>query len=364
MQHLSIDAAGRTAVIGAGVKWRAVIDAGADFGLAPLNGSSSDVGAVGYTLGGGMPVLGRTYGYASDYVLAFEIVTADGELRHVSPSEDPDLFWALRGGKPDVGIVTSITIELLPLSEFYGGSIYYDGEHAPELLRAFMEWCRTVPDEMTATIGLMRLPPMPDVPEPLRNRFTVQLRIAFVGSKQKGDELLRPLREIAPAIIDYVGPMPYTEVDRVHNDPATPLPFDYNTVVLDDLTPGAIDALMALAGPGVQTPILMVEIRHMGGALARPAPVEDSVGLRSDGYFVFFLGALMPEIADIVPPALAGAAEALAPHANGRSFVNMHGAAKSDTDGARPWDAEQYASLANVKTSYDPDGRFRFAHWS
>src|SRR5581483_8419575 len=212
----------------------------------------------------------------------------------------------------------------------------------------------TVPDEMTATIGLMRLPPMPDVPEPLRNRFTVQLRIAFVGSKQKGDELLRPLREIAPAIIDYVGPMPYTEVDRVHNDPATPLPFDYNTVVLDDLTPGAIDALMALAGPGVQTPILMVEIRHMGGALARPAPVEDSVGLRSDGYFVFFLGALMPEIADIVPPALAGAAEALAPHANGRSFVNMHGAAKSDTDGARPWDAEQYASLANVKTSYDP----------
>jgi FAD/FMN-containing dehydrogenase len=362
MQHLSIDPAGRTAVVGAGVKWRRVIDEGAEFGLAPLSGSSSDVGVVGYTLGGGLPVLGRTFGYASDYVLSIDIVTADGELRRVSPTDDPDLFWALRGGKPDVGIVTSMTIELVSVAEFYAGSIYFDGHHAPELLRAYAEWCRTVPDEMTSAIALMRLPNMPDVPEPLRERFTVQLRIAYIGDN--GDELLRPLRDVAPSIIDYVGPMPYTEVDRVHNDPEHPLPLEYTTVVLDDLSPEAIDTLMSEAGPGVQTPILMVEIRHLGGALARPAPFADSVGLRQEGYCVFMLGVLMPEIAPIVPVAIAQTANALSAHATGSSFVNLHGRASSQEDRARPWSGEVYASLSNVKKSYDPDGRFQFAHWS
>jgi FAD/FMN-containing dehydrogenase len=362
MQDLSIDPAGRTAVIGAGVKWKAVVDQGAEFGLAPLNGSSSDVGAVGYTLGGGLPVLGRTFGYASDYVLSFEIVTADGELRHVSASDEPDLFWALRGGKPDVGIVTSMTIELLPVAEFYAGSIYFDGQYAPELLRAYAEWCRTVPDEMTSCIALMRLPNMPDVPEPLRERFTVQLRIAYLGDD--GDKLLKPLRDVAPSIIDYVGPMPYTEVDRVHNDPEHPLPFEYSALVMDDLSDAAIESLLEVAGPGVQTPILMIEIRHLGGALARPAPVEDAVGLRSEGFCFFILAPLMPEIADIVPVAITQTADALSEHANGKSFVNLHGAAKSDADRARSWSGETYASLANVKKSYDPDGRFQFAHWS
>jgi hypothetical protein len=153
-------------------------------------------------------------------------------------------------------------------------------------------------------------------------------------------------------------------VDRVHNDPPHPLPFDYTTLVLDDLSPGAIEALMDVAGPGVQTPILMVEIRRLGGALARPAPVGDAVGLRTEGYCVFVLAPLMPEIASIVPVAIAQTADALSAHANGKSFVNLHGAVKSNADRSRAWSGETYASLLNVKRSYDPEGRFQFAHWS
>jgi FAD/FMN-containing dehydrogenase len=362
MQDLHIDPNSRLAIIDAGVKWRRVIDEAAPFELAPLNGSSSDAGAVGYTLGGGLAVLGRTFGFASDWVVAFEVVTADGELHRVSAEEESELFWALRGGKSDAAIVTSMTVELLPVAEFYGGSIYYDGEHAPAILRAYARWARSLPDEMTTGIKLLRLPALPDVPEPLRERFTVQLSVGYIGNEANGDELLRPMRDVAPAIIDYVGIMPVTEIDTVHNDPADPLPFEYTSVVLPDLSEESIGALLAQAGPGVDTPLLMVEIRQLGGAMDRAA--ADAVGLRTSGYVVLFLGVMFPEIAAIVPPAIVSGADALAPFASGASFVNFHGAVNSDADRVRPWAAETAAKLRDLKGRLDPDNRFRFGHWS
>ena len=361
MDGVQVDPVTRLAIIEGGTKWRRVIEEGAPLGLAPLNGSSSDVGAVGYTVGGGLAVLGRTFGFASDWVRALDVVTADGELRRATADEEPDLFWALRGGKADVGIVTSMTVELLPVSEFYGGAIYYDGEHAPEILRTYAEWTRSLPDEMTTTLSLMRLPNMDDVPEPLRERFTVQLCVAYIGDAAAGDELVRPMRDVAPAIIDYVGIMPYTEVDRVHNDPPEPLPFEYSSVVLSDLSAEAIDVLLAQAGPGANTPLLMVEIRHLGGAMAREG--NDAVGLRTSGYAVMFLGVMFPELAAIVPVAIASVFDALALLATGASFVNLHGAVKSETDRVRPWPAETAARLREVKARFDPDNRFRVSHW-
>jgi FAD/FMN-containing dehydrogenase len=161
MQGLRIEPSDGTAWIEAGVKWRAVIDAAAPFGLAPTSGSSSDVGAIGYTVGGGLPVLGRTFGFASDLVRSFDVVTADGTLRHASSESEQDLFWALRGGKLDVGIVTAMTIELVPAGTIYGGGIYFDGAHAPTLLEAYRRWTPTLPEELTSAITLLRLPPMP-----------------------------------------------------------------------------------------------------------------------------------------------------------------------------------------------------------
>lgn len=363
MQDLHIDPHSRLAVIDAGVKWRRVIDEAASFELAPLNGSSSDVGAVGYTLGGGLAVLGRTYGFASDCVVAFEVVTPDGDLQRVTAEDGSELFWALRGGKTNAAIVTSMTVELLPISEFFGGAIYYPGEHADAILRAYAEWTKTLPDEMTTAIALMRLPNLPDVPEPLRERFTVNLRVAYVGDEADGTRLMRPMREIAPAIIDYVGIMPVAEMDRVHNDPEHPVPFDYSGDVIGGLSDDAIDALIDVAGPDANCPLLMIEIRHLGGAMLRSAS-DDAVGLRTDGFMVFLLGALMPPIAELVPGAIAAVRSALAPFGTGASFVNLHGPVVSDEDRRRPWSEATARRLESLKQRLDPDERFAFGHWS
>lgn len=361
MQELVLDPVARTARIGAGLRWRQVINAGAPHGLAPLNGSSSDVGIVGYILGGGLPVLGRTFGFASDYVRGLDIVTADGQLRTVSAASHPDLFFALRGGKPDAGIVTSITMELVPVSTIYGGSVFFDGEHAERLFHAYQEWAPALPDEMTTAIKLLRLPPLPEIPEPLRGRPTVQLVVAHAGDQAEGTRLVEPMRAAAPALIDDILQRPYTEADLLHHDPEHPVPVSETSALLTGLTPAAVAALMSVAGPGVQSPLMVLELRQLGGALARTPHTPDAVGPRDAGYCLHFIGALMPPVAELVPGALATAVAEMAPYTTGHAFVNLHGKPSSAEDRARPWAADTYARLMRVEQAYDPGSVFRFA---
>ena len=362
MQELTLDAAARTVRLGAGVKWRRVIDASAPCGLAPLSGSSSDVGAVGYTLGGGLPILGRTFGFASDYLQSLQIVTADGRLRTVSANSEPDLFFAIRGGKPNLGIVTSMTIELVPVASIYGGCVFFDGQHAERLFQAYREWAPTLPSATTSAIKLLRLPPLPDIPEPLAEKLTVQLVVAHVGDEAEGRHLVEPMRAVAPAIIDDIQQRPYTEADLLHHDPEHPIPVRETCTLLDDLTPEAVGGIMSVAGPGVQSPLLMLELRHLGGMLARVPQVPDAVGPRDAAYCLFFLGALMPPVADAVPGALTAAVAEMAPYTTGRTFVNLHGRPFSPEDLARPWNADTYDRLMRIKRAYDPRNVFGFAH--
>lgn len=161
MTDVRIDPAERTATVSAGAKWRDVLEAAAPHGLAALNGSSTDVGVIGYTLGGGLPVLGRTYGYASDLVRSFQVVTPDGVLHETDATREPDLFRALRGGKGNVGVVTSLVTELIPLTRILGGAIYYAGTDAEAVLNAYASWTPTLPEEMCTAFSLLRLPRSP-----------------------------------------------------------------------------------------------------------------------------------------------------------------------------------------------------------
>lgn len=362
MQTLDIDPQTRLARIGAGVKWRAVIDRAASHGLAPLNGSSSDVGAVGYTVGGGLPVLGRTFGFASDWVRGFEVVTADGRIRAVSEHEHPDLFFALRGGKANIGIVTSMSMELVSVSTIYGGCMYFEGAHAQRLLEAYREWTRSLPESITTALKLLRLPPMAEVPEPLRAKVTVQLVVAHVGDLAEGEKLVRSMREVAPAIFDEVRQMPYSEVDAIHHDPEHPIPVKETCALLNDLTRDSVEGILSVAGPNVNSPLLMVELRHLGGALGRRPQVPDSVGARDAAYSVFLLGVLVPPLADLVPDALAAAVATLSSHTTGHTFVNMHGTPSSLEDRARPWANDVYKQLVRIKREVDPGDVFRFGH--
>ncbi|MFI6488865.1 FAD-binding oxidoreductase [Streptomyces sp. NPDC050564] len=159
MGRISVDAQERTVRVEAGVRWSDVLPRTAEFGLAPIVGSAPNVGVVGNTLGGGQsPLLGRTLGYAADHVRWLSVVTADGELRRVTPQSERDLFWALLGGKGNFGVVTEIEFEVFPVERFYGGGLYFAGEYLAQVLEAWRAWLPTVREDMTSSMDIQRLP--------------------------------------------------------------------------------------------------------------------------------------------------------------------------------------------------------------
>ncbi|MEU8752187.1 FAD-binding oxidoreductase [Streptomyces chartreusis] len=364
MTDVSVDADRRLATVSAGAKWRHVLDAAAPHGLAALCGTSTDAGVVGYTLGGGLPALGRAYGYAADLVRSFQVATPDGTLRECDPDHEPELFWALRGGKGNVGVVTSLTFELLPLATLLGGGIYCPGEHAETLLTTWADWTHEVPDEMCTAFSLLRLPPIPQIPEPLRGGFWARVAVAWSGDPKTGEELLSPIRSAAPVTVDTVEEMPYAALDRIYMEPQDPLPARESCALLHDLTPDAIGAFLAQVGPEVpDCPLLLVEIRHMGGALARPARLEDAICARDADYFLETVGVLAaPPAAEAIEAATAALHTAMAPYGTGHTMVNIHGAPGDEADRARAWSAEVYARLCKDKSTYDPANLLSFGH--
>lgn len=364
MTDVRVDPQERLATIAAGAKWRHVLDASAPHGLAALCGTSSDAGAVGYTLGGGLPLLGRAYGYATDLVRSFQVVTPDGTLRESDPAHEPELFWALRGGKGNVGVVTSMVCELLPLPTILGGGVYCPGEHAEALLRTWSDWTRTIPDEMCSAFTLLRLPPVPEIPEPLRGGFWARVAIAWPGDLAEGERLLAPIRAAAPVTVDTVEEMPYAAVDRIHMEPQDPLPARESCALILDLTPEAIDTFLAQVGPQAPAcPLLLVEIRHMGGALSRPARLEDAICARDANYLLETVGVLAaPPAAEAIEQATTALHTAMSPYGTGRTMVNIHGTPGNDTDRARAWSPEVYNRLRQDKSTYDPANLLRFGH--
>jgi hypothetical protein len=362
MDAVTVDPVTATATVAAGATWKDVLTAAAPHGLAGLCGSASSVGVVGYTVGGGLPVLGRCFGLAADHVHSLEVVTADGRLRHVDATTEPDLFWALRGGKSNVGVVTSLVCGLFPLPRIYGGSVFYPGAAAPELVAAYADWTADLPERMCTALQLLRLPPFPEIPEPLRGQFVVQLCVAHAGPPDEGARLLAPMRAAAVPLIDTVTEMDYAALDRVHQDPDHPVPVRESCALLADLSPAAIGAVLDIAGPGVDSPLLLLGIRHLGGALDRPADVPAAAGLGGARFALQTVGVLAGPHAARVEAATAAAQATLAPYTTGRTAVNLHGTPGDAADRARAWDGATYARLRAVKQRYDPAGLLRFGH--
>ncbi|MEV1006080.1 FAD-binding oxidoreductase [Streptomyces sp. NPDC049881] len=354
MDAVTVDPGARTATVGAGARWGQVVAAAAPYGLAPLNGSSPLVGVVGYTLGGGLGPLGRAYGWAADHVTRARLVTADGAVRDVTPDRHADLFRGLRGGgKAGFGVVTRLTFGLVPVARLYGGGIRFPGELAAPLLHAWRRWTADVPDAVTSSVALLRLPDAPEVPAFLRGRLTAHLRIAFDGPDEEGERLVRPLRAVGPALADSVRGMPYASVADIHQDPTEPLPYHERNIVLRALDGQAVERLLSLAGPGSPCADTMVELRHLGGALARPAPVPDTLSAR-DGAFT---------LSTLSPPGVPDTVlHGMAPWGTGRRYANFlagPGAADAAPECFSPADL---ARLRALKAAYDPGNVFRLGH--
>src|SRR5256885_4949520 len=209
MRAVAIDARAQRARVEAGVLWLEVVEAAAEHGLAALAGSSPDVGVVGYTLGGGLSWLGRKYGIGANSVTAVELVTADGRLVRADAENEPDLFWALRGGGGSFGVVTALEFRLYPLAEVYAGWLFFPIERAEEVLYTWRLSLDSMPDEMTLVARFLRLPRIPEIPEPLRGRSFVVVEGIYVGDEAEGAELIRPLRELGPELNTFATiPMP------------------------------------------------------------------------------------------------------------------------------------------------------------
>lgn len=359
MTALQVDPDGRTARVAAGVRWQPAIDAAAPYGLAPLNGSSVTVGVVGYTLGGGLGPMARTFGFAADHVRRLQLVTADGVVHEVTAESEPELFWGLRGGKCQLGIVTELDFELMPVSHYFGGGLFFDGEHASAVLHAWSEWVTDLPDEANSSIALLRLPDLPEVPEPLRGRLTVHVRYLYVGAAEPGQRVLAPLRAAAPALIDTVAVTPYSAIASVHCDPADPLPVWDTSCLLTEFPTDAVDALLAVAGPGNEVPLIVTEVRRLGGAVATARTTANAVGGRDAAFSVYCVGALPPPLADITPAAGRAVVGALQPWSTGGTQINFHG-----SDASRPvkaWSDEARARLDALHDHHDPSQLFRFA---
>ncbi|MEH1031425.1 FAD-binding oxidoreductase [Micromonospora profundi] len=363
MDAVTIDAEARTARVEAGVRWHQVVEAAAKHGLAPVNGAAPTVGAVGYTLGGGLSPIGRTFGFASDHVHLIEVVTADGELRTVNATDEPELFWALRGGKGNFGVVTALEFALFPVSRIYGGGLFFSGEQASEVLKTWGRWTAGLPDEMNSSVALLQLPPIPEVPEPLRGRLVVHVRIAYVGPAEEGERLVAPLRAIGPTLIDSVADMPYSEVASIHADPTSPIPIVDRSALLREFTPELVDTIIAKAGPGSDSPLTILDIRRLGGALDRRPEPTNAVDL-GDAAFSFYAVAIgAPDQAAAFKEFLTGVVDAIAPWSTGGRFVNFLGDSDATAEGiAATYPPQSLKRLVEAKRSYDPTNMFRVNH--
>jgi hypothetical protein len=351
---------GERARVEAGAYAEHVAEAASKQGMCSMPGTSPNVGIAGFTLGGGLSWLGRKYGWACNRVAAIELVTADGEPRTVDAVSDPDLFWALRGGGGGYAIVTALHVELLPISEAYAGAMLFPPELTREALRAYRDWCTQVPEEVGSQIRMLNLPPIPDIPEEIRGKRWFAVTVVSIGSEEEGKERVEPLLEIGEPVMSTLAQMPATGLTRIAMDPEPPVPGLGHHRVIKELPNEAIDAFYETAGPESDSPLLLAELRHLGGALARPDEKGGALN-KLDGEFVMLgIGMLMdPALKDPIEGQLDRLSDALDPWAAEGGYYNYAERA-CDVDAILP--AETCQRLAHVKRSWDPENLIRANH--
>jgi len=358
LDTVELDVAAGRARVGSGVKWESVVPRVSELGMAVLHGSTPDVSIAGYGLGGGVGWYGRKHGLFCNSITAIELVTADGRLRRVDAGHEPELFWALRGGGGNFGVVTALEFRLLPISEVYAGALFFPWERSAEVLGAWLQWTRSVPDEVTSVGRILQFPPLEEVPEPFRGQAFAVVHAYFLGSEAEGERLLAPLRALGPAL-DTIAMVPPVELSEMHMDPPDPVPYLGEHLVLDRLPPSAIGELVAAAGPGSGSGLVSVEIRHSGGALGRGGEGHGALDRLPGEYLYFGVGFTPDEASAAATRAdLHRVTTSLRPYRAG-SYLNFE---EERVDPASFWDEDTYRRLRAVKAAVDPGELFRANH--
>jgi FAD/FMN-containing dehydrogenase len=360
LQEVRIDVGARRARVGSGVRWGAVTDLASEAGLAPLSGSSRDVGVTGYSLGGGMGWLGRKYGLQANALTAVELVTADGELRRIDHDNETDLFWAVRGGGGNFGVVTALEFELFAVPEIYAGALFFPYERASEVMHAWHEYVFAgMPDEITTVGRVVQVPPLPEIPEILRGKSFAIVQAAYLGNEADGTELIRPLAELGPELNTF-GLIPPSALGYLAMDPDAPLPYAGSSRLVSDVSAAGIDALLETAGPGSGSTLANVELRSLGGALARLTPGHGARATLDGDYLMFAVGGVFsPEQHAVTSAQAEAVSQALAPWDSGARYLNFE---EGNVDARVFFDEDTWRLLRALRTEWDPEGLFLANH--
>lgn len=350
---VSVDPATRTAAVVGGTLWQDVVAAAAPYGLTALHGSAADVSVAGYALSGGLSFYGRQHGVAANSIRAVDVVTASGELVRADADAHPELFWGLRGGGGNLGVVVGLEIDLLPYADVFAGMLLWDRERAPEVVRAWAAWTREAPESATTSLRVMSFPPLPELPPFLSGRDLVIVDGAILESDDRAAEILAPLRALAPEM-DTFGRIPTSALLQVHMDPPAPTPSVGDHSVLGELTDAAVDAFLAQVGPGTTTGLMFAELRHLGGAFARPVEGGGVLSHLRGSYALLCVAvAPFPEAAVAGRAAAGGVIAAMAPWSQVAMVPTF---SENRTDASTFFDGEDWARLVSLRAAMDPAG--------
>lgn len=361
---VEIDPAGRTACIPAGTTWGEVVRAAAPHGLAAAHGSAEGVGVVGYLLGGGVSFYGRSTGLAVNTIRAIELVTPDGTLVRADAEHEPELFWALRGGGGGFGVVTSVEIALFPVAQVITGACYWPAAHAPALLERWSAWSRHAPREATTSLRIMNLPPVPGVPPQLATGPVVCIDGAVFArqvedtdvARDMAANLLGPMCEVAEPLLDtwkLTGP---AGVLDAHMDPADPVPFIGDHLLLRELDGAGAAAFLGAVGEGANSPLAVATLRQLGGAFAQAHPEGGALSEVDAAYAYMGSG---PPFGPVTVQALhdhcATVRQALAPWDTGYTVPSL---VEGYERPQRHLDEDRLAAVGRVRARVDPQGVF------
>jgi FAD/FMN-containing dehydrogenase len=361
MKGIRVDPVTRTARAEAGVLWGELDRETQLHGLATVGGIVTHTGIAGLTLGGGIGWLTRKHGAAVDNLISVDLVTADGEVLTASEDENPDLFWGVRGGGGNFGVVTSFEYRLHPVGPIVlAGPIFHPLEDAPEVLRFYREFIAAAPDELTTILFLRLAPPVPFLPEDVHGKPIVSIGSCYAGAAEDGIEVVRPLKEFGTPIVDLLEPRPYTVLQSL-SDPSVPHGWHYywKSVELPPLTDSAIDTLVEHAS-ALTSPKSYCIVFQLGGALARVGEDETAFSQRSAAHNVN-INAVWTEDDTEGERHVAWAREffsAMQPHAGKHVYVNFLGDEGADRV-RQAYGERQYERLVGLKRAYDPTNVFR-----
>ncbi len=352
LDSMAVDPAGRTATVGAGVRWRDALGVAAIHDLAGVAGSTPGVGVVGYTVTGGVGLLSRTFGFAADRVRSLRVVTADGDVRTVDATQEADLFWALRGGGA-LALVTSLTFDLVEVPTIVAGSLYYDLADAPAVVHRWADWARTAPPTVNTSVAVLALPPLERVPGPIRGRRVLHVRYADAGTAEEGRARIAAF---GSPVLGGIRTIPYLESGWIHAEPTEPSATSQDSLLLGALPAEAVDAFLE-ATIRSATGLTVCELRLMGGAMSTPPEVPNAAPGRAGAFNLYALGH-HAVAGDSIDDALDAVLSAMAPWGLGATLPAFASRGRGTDRVLAAWSPGDLARLRDVRAAYDLDDRF------